>query len=185
MGEDKRLLRIGGQALVENALRKLSLLSDDVLVAGGSHFGPLPVMATWVRDDPSLSGPAAGIAAALEAAACPQALVLACDMPFVPPVLLAYLGRRARPGLLAVVPRVRGRWEPLCAVYSRECADLLRRECTGRRCALKVFLDDHVNDVLSLDEAALVSFGDPGVAFMNVNTPADLRRARQAAALGR
>ncbi|MFM9108738.1 MAG: molybdenum cofactor guanylyltransferase [Chloroflexota bacterium] len=90
MGSDKALLPAtpGGQTLLERALATVSDVADETfIVASGrpeyERFG-VPVVA----DLHPGAGALGGIATALRAARCERCLVVACDMPFLNPVLL-------------------------------------------------------------------------------------------------
>lgn len=181
MGTDKRALRLGGETLLDTALRRAWAVCREVVVAGEALGQAVPPGIATVTDCPTLAGPAAGIVAGLCTTSNPHALVLACDMPFVTEALLAHILSQADDSRLAVVPRIGRRWEPLCAVYSKRCAEVLRRECTPQRSALKVFLDGHRSDVLELSETDLAPFGDPEELFTNLNTPAEVQAARESA----
>lgn len=189
MGVDKRRLQLEGRTLLDIAVGKVSALCDEVVVAGGATAQRTIPGTSWVKDCPALSGPAAGIAAGLDAIGNSRALVLACDMPFVTEALMQSLLTTAEEGWLAVVPKVGSRWEPLCAVYATRCADLLRRECTPDRSALKVFLEGHGDEVRSLEEPELSRFGDSALLLANLNSPQDFQRAaarsRRSATAGR
>ncbi len=74
-------------------------------------------------------GPLAGLASGLGAAHGAICVVLAGDLPFVTPDLVDRLSRELASAaeLDAVVPRARGRAQPLCAVYRREVGRLATR----------------------------------------------------------
>lgn len=74
-------------------------------------------------------GPIAGVASGLDAAHGAICVVLAGDLPFVTPDLVDRLsGELAGDAELdAVVPRARGRAQPLCAAYRREVGRLAAR----------------------------------------------------------
>ncbi len=119
-------------------------------------------------------GPLAGIEAGL-AAAQAGIVVLAWDMPFVPPALLCELVRLGTADDRAVVP-VHGagsQREPLCAYYPSRalavCRGLLAR---GERQARA--LADALPMTALLRDDALSAFGDPVVMFTSVDTPEQL-----------
>ena len=80
-------------------------------------------------------GPLAGVASGLNAADGAICVVLAGDLPFVTPHLVDRLCRElasaaesdALDALDAIVPRARGRAQPLCAAYRREVGRLAAR----------------------------------------------------------
>ena len=89
-GVPKHSIVVDGQTLLD---RTLAAVSDAarVVVVGDDLLRPLVGAATLVREDPPLSGPAAGIGAALPHVTARRVIVLACDQPYVaeavPPLL--------------------------------------------------------------------------------------------------
>jgi molybdopterin-guanine dinucleotide biosynthesis protein A len=118
--------------------------------------------------------------AGLASARYPLTFVAAGDMPFLTQSIVSYLlGRLARGGVLAVVPRYRGRIHPLCAAYARTLLPRLGTALDGGAQAVHRFLE-RVDEVEYVGEE-LRRFGDPGLLLMNVNSPADLELARREA----
>src|SRR5437879_2077428 len=121
MGRDKALLMVDGRSLAERGAELLRAVADPVAEAGPGHSG-----LAAVREDPPGSGPLAGLCAG--AAELRRrghdgpVLLLAVDMPFVTPGLLALLARR--PGPPTAVPRAGGRAQPLCARYGADALEL-------------------------------------------------------------
>ena len=73
-----------------------------------------------------------GLAAGLEAATAPVALVVGCDLPFLRPLLLRLLAERALAGARLVVPVHEGERQLLCAAWSRGGAARGARRHRGR-----------------------------------------------------
>ena len=117
---------------------------------------------------------------AFAAARYPLTFVAAGDMPFLTQSMVGYLlGRLARGGVLAVVPRYRGRTHPLCAAYARTLLPRLGTALDGGARAVHGFLEG-VDEVEYVGEE-LRRFGDPDLLLMNVNSPGDLELARREA----
>jgi len=100
----KALATLDGEPLIRRAvgtLRTVTGRSPIVAVRTADQRERLAAAlpATWdvrfVRDDPSLSGPLAGVAAAAETAATPWLFVAGCDMPLLEPHAVAALFGRA------------------------------------------------------------------------------------------
>jgi molybdopterin-guanine dinucleotide biosynthesis protein A len=97
-GADKAALEYAGRSLLERALAATSAATRTVVVGPEQPTGR-PV--TFVREDPPLGGPAAGLLAGRDAlAAIPEpapglVVVLAVDMPLVRPGTVARLVRAA------------------------------------------------------------------------------------------
>ena len=173
MGKDKTQLMWGRHTLLEQAVRHLRSLTDDVLVVDSGSSFYLPGVRN-VQDRYKGRGPLGGIHAGLLEAKHEAALVLSCDMPFVTAELTAFLAAK-KEGFAAVIPRCRGHVEPLCAVYARSCLpvieDLLQ---AGDNQVRQVFAK--VNTCY-IEEAELERFGDVQQLFFNLNTPQDWQEA--------
>ncbi|MCL6450356.1 MAG: molybdenum cofactor guanylyltransferase [Acetobacteraceae bacterium] len=196
LGQEKASLEIGGHTLVELALLRLTGLVGGVILAGsGTDRGsPRPVGAqdgatqvraggtqpVLVRDLFPGRGPLGGIHAGLKAAPSARCMVLACDLPFVSRSLLAFLLDRAEAladNADVVVPRPGVFHEPLCAVYSRSCLPAIEAELVRAERPRVISFYPRVR-VAEVGAPELQACGDIGLMFFNLNTPADLERAR-------
>jgi molybdopterin-guanine dinucleotide biosynthesis protein A len=119
-------------------------------------------------------GPMAGIRTGLRTVDTAYAVVVACDMPFVDPALVAHLFDRAA-GHDAAVPRV-GEWfEPTHAVYH---ADRMAAACDRalEREERRIIAPLEELDNVVVEEAEIREYADLKT-FENVNTQADLAAA--------
>jgi molybdopterin-guanine dinucleotide biosynthesis protein A len=177
-GRPKGLERVGGRRIIDRVADALRGSVDDLLLIANDSSGDawLPGVARAEDVRPDL-GSLGGIHAALVRAGSPV-LVVAWDMPFVPPELLAQLRQRAE-GVDAVVPESDSKrgLEPLCAYYGLECvAPIERRLDAGDRRVIAFYEDVRLR---RLEASEVARFGDPAMMFMNVNTPAELARAEE------
>jgi molybdopterin-guanine dinucleotide biosynthesis protein A len=115
--------------------------------------------------------PLAGIVAALRVER--PAVVVACDMPFVAPDLIAFLAEADEP---LVVPALDGRLHPLLGRY--EAVLLPDLEAALRREEPLTRTIESLRPRF-LDEQELSRFGDPHRLLFNVNDPDDLREAER------
>lgn len=185
LGQDKLWETIGDRAMIQRVIDPLTSLSDEILVviAQGQAEPALPAVAKVVVDLYPGGGTLGGIYTGLVASSSSHSLVVACDMPFLNPSLLRYLVQIS-PGTDIVIPKVGEKLQPLHAIYSKECLDTLRQQVEQgkRRVSDFVELMKIKYKVRHVEEAEIDKF-DPGhLSFFNVNTPADLERARALAA---
>ena len=182
-GRPKGLERVGGRRVIDRVADALRDAADDLLLIAND-----PVSREWLADVPTASdvrmncGSLGGIHAAIVRAAGPV-LVVAWDMPFVPPALLRRL-RDAGAHADAALPESGSRrgLEPLCAYYSPSCVPAIERRLDAGDMRVVSFFDDV--RVERVPEGEVRMFGDPAVLFMNVNTPDDLALAERHAADG-
>lgn len=177
MGREKLTIELAGLPLIEHVKNALAGCCSEVLVVGGIRLEG----ARYVADErPGGQGPLAGIEAGLAAARFEHVFVAAGDMPFLTQSLVEYLLERLeRAGALAVVPRFGDRSHPLCAAYSRALSSRVGRALDHGVRAVHGFLEDL--DGVEYVWEELRRFGDPELLLLNVNSPAELERARREA----
>lgn len=179
MGElDKGLLDVGGRAIAAREAEALRAAgAGEVLLVGGDRARYAPLGLTHVDDQTPGAGPVAGLATALRASRATRAvLVVGCDLPLVEPALLAALAAALTGDIDAVVPRVDGRAQPLCAAYAPRVAAIAEARLAAADPRLVALVESL--RVRWLDEPALRAVDPTLRSFVNVNTPDDLRRAR-------
>jgi molybdenum cofactor guanylyltransferase len=173
-GNPKALIELGGRSIVERVVAALTPAVDDVLVVTNTPelyaFLGLPMVADVYPDHGSLGGIYSGLRAAGEIA-----FTVACDMPFLHPEVVRLVVERAGEGDV-VIPRVGEQLETMHAAYSQTCLPPIEARLRAGRLKIVGFFDDV--RVVEIGAAEVARFRDPAIAFMNVNTPDELERAR-------
>jgi molybdenum cofactor guanylyltransferase len=173
-GNPKALIELGGRSIVERVVAALTPAVDDVLVVTNTPelyaFLGLPMVADVYPDHGSLGGIYSGLRAAGEIA-----FTVACDMPFLHPEVVRLVVERAGEGDV-VIPRVGEQLETMHAAYSQTCLPPMEARLRAGRLKIVGFFDDV--RVVEIGAAEVARFRDPAIAFMNVNTPDELERAR-------
>ena len=173
-GEPKGLQLVGGRRIIDRVADALRENTDDLLLIANDPHAHTWLPGTRVDSDriPG-QGSLGGIHAALVAANS-SVMVVAWDMPFVPASLVRAIRDAATAGIDAVVPESSSKrgLEPLCAYYSPACIAPIERRLAGDDRRVIGFYEDVTLARLSHDEVA--RHGDPGIMFMNVNTPDEL-----------
>ena len=103
-------------------------------------------------------------------------LAVACDMPFLNQGLLRYMIEVAE-NFDLVVPRLGNIIEPLHAVYSKGC--LAPIQCLLEQDELQIFKFFHEVKVRYIETDEIERFDPDHLSFFNINTEADLKRARE------
>jgi molybdopterin-guanine dinucleotide biosynthesis protein A len=178
-GRPKALIEVGGRSIIERVLAALAPAVDEVLVVTNTPelyaFLGLPMVADVYPDHGSLGG----IYSGLKAAAGQAALTVACDMPFLHPEIVKLVAERAGEGDV-VIPRVGRQLETMHAAYGKACLPHIEARLEAGRLKIVDFFDKV--RVVEIAEADVARFRDPHIAFMNVNAPDELERARALAA---
>src|SRR3954464_958302 len=168
LGGDKAIVELEGRALILYPLEALHEVCADVAV-GANRDTMLPPLAgvadLWIEPDEPRH-PLAGVGHALRLALGRSVLVVAVGLPPVHAATLRPLAE-TDPGDAAVVaPRVHGRLQPLCALYTpRAAAGLASFDPSAR-----------ATDVVTALGVREVEVADP-TALFNVNRPEDLLQA--------
>ncbi len=178
LGTNKALVEVGGVPLIERVVGLLGQLSDDLLIVTNEpelyrHLNVRLAGDVW----PGM-GSLGGIYSGLRQARHGRALVVGCDMPFLSLPLLRFMARLSQ-DFDVVIPRCDGFLEPLHAVYSRACLGHVEAQLRAGDLRIISFLSQVRVRYLEQDE---LDAHDPRhLSLFNVNTPADLARARELA----
>jgi molybdenum cofactor guanylyltransferase len=173
-GLDKALASWRGQILLEHALAGLSGCAERFVVGGeDARYGFI-----GVRVYPDLEphrGSLFGLARALEVAAQPRVAATACDMPRLTGAYWAFLA--SLEGADVVIPEnATGQLEPLAAIYAKTCLPLVRDAIEESQLKMTGWLERaSVRVVPWVDLESRFGLD----VFRNVNTRADLERARR------
>jgi molybdenum cofactor guanylyltransferase len=169
IGGNKPLRLLGGERLIDRAVRIARLWSDDVRVALRTAEQlpglDLPVL----LDDPEIGGPLAGLSAALSACRASgrqTLLTLPCDVPFLPDDLSPSLEQQISDRLAAIASSGAD-LHPTCALWRPEALDHLPGYVKSGQRSLIGFAEAIGSVSVSWDAAH----------FFNVNEPADLETA--------
>lgn len=179
MGRDKANLLLGEQTLLRRVIATMQQLFPEVIV---SVRQPRPeidlpqVCDAQAGEGLQGGGPLAGLAAGLGRIATPWAFLVACDMPFIEPAMIALLAGH-RSGYQAVVPVVQGHQQTLAAFYAADCMGVLRAHLAGGgKNSLRALLENL--RVRYVDESELLP-ADPALrSFRDLDTPEDIETAR-------
>ena len=175
-GRNKAALKIGNDTVLDRQLARLRRVVDRTIIVAEDAvpfaWTGLQVVADLTPGDGALGA----LRTAVHAARSDRTLVMACDMPFVSEALLSYLVEAGRAADIAIPRTVRG-YEPLCATYSRRCADEMARLIAERRFKLSevALIPGLIIRELGPDE--LRPFGPEELLFFNINTSDDYARA--------
>jgi len=171
LGFPKHQLMVDGERVIDRLHRRLGPLFAETVVVGRGLDG-LPDGVRVTDDRYAVRSPLVGIHAGLAASRTDLTFVTACDMPHVEPALVEFLLGQAE-GVDAVVPVVRGYYEPLCAVYRKTCLGPIER-----------LIEDGTLKVSTLYEGVrLRKVGEPQVhahdpdfrSLVNLNAPEAIR----------
>jgi molybdopterin-guanine dinucleotide biosynthesis protein A len=168
MGSNKALLPYRGGRFIEVISRQLAELFREVIVVTNHPDQYAFVPFRKVSDTFPGMGPLAGIHAGLAASSGDAAFVVACDMPYLNPLLIRRLVRNAGSGRV-VIPESPHGPEPLHAVYGKECLDEIQVSLAAGETRIRSFFGR--SSVLTIPASEVARYDPDFRSFCNINTP--------------
>ena len=183
LGHDKVLETVGNTSLLEQVISRIDPLSKEIIIVTAkertfTQLASRPKVKV-VSDIFPGQGSLGGIYTGLVKSDSFYNLVVAADMPFVNTSLLRYMIGICE-GFDFVLPRVNGLFEPLHAIYSKNCITPIESILNeGKKVIVELFKYVKVKYV----EADEVDKFDPQhLSFFNINTKEELELAKKIAA---
>ena len=182
LGQSKALQVVEGKSLIQWVVDRLAILSTEIIIAT-AHGEAIPcssaVRIKTVADIYPGKGPLVGIYSGLIASSSSRAIVVGCDTPFLSVSLLEYMTQICST-FDVVVPRIKKKVEPLCAVYSKSCLAPIQRLLEQNELGISELFS--MVKVKYIEEDEMNSFDPEHLSFFNINSQADLNKARKLAA---
>jgi molybdopterin-guanine dinucleotide biosynthesis protein A len=183
LGHDKVLETVGNTSLLEQVISRIDPLSKEIIIVTAkertfTQLASRPKVKI-VSDIFPGQGSLGGIYTGLVKSDSFYNLVVAADMPFVNTSLLRYMIGICE-GFDFVLPRVNGLFEPLHAIYSKNCITPIESILNeGKKVIVELFKYVKVKYVES-DEVD--KFDPQHLSFFNINTKEELELAKKIAA---
>jgi len=169
MGTNKALIVYRGKELYRYSLEKLEKLCDEIIISSNNpDYTHLPY--SCYPDDIKDIGPLGGIFTCLTRISNPYALVLSCDMPFIPYEYLEFLQRNAHDAAVVCGVNQHGMPEPLAGVYSKNVVPAINALILKGEYRMSALFKQAGARLIPLQGSP---FQDIGI-FKNINTPEDL-----------
>lgn len=172
MGKDKAQLEFSGQTMFERALKLLQLNFTAVLIAGERPDLSQPDVPALPDIYPGSA--LGGLYTGLKAANSSWVFVAPCDMPY-PDQRIVELLLQNRNGYDAVVPRTPAGYEPVFALYHKNC--LSQMEAMLQQDQYRIYDFYQRINIRYIDPPELPEGWQR--SLINVNTPDDLARIKE------
>lgn len=183
MGRNKALLPLGDRMMVRRIVDAIAEIADEVVVVVSGRQDPeeyrrvLPPTVRLTADTAEQQSPVVGISSGLSALTSEYACVLSCDVPFVKPMVLDYLFKRAEGEDAAIPIWPDGLIEPLQAVYRVEPTRLAAKEAVEADELKNTDMIKRLERVKYVSVEELRAFDKELLSFFNVNTLDEYRTA--------
>ncbi|MFC1943645.1 molybdenum cofactor guanylyltransferase [Chloroflexota bacterium] len=185
LGRNKALETIGGKSLIECVTERLRPLTSQIMIVTSREHLNLPgaSKAEILVDLYPGKGPLGGIYTGLLASRSSHSIVVACDMPFLNTELLSHMVELCG-DFDAVVPRLgEGMVEPLHAIYSKSCLDIMKTQLERNQLGVNPFLN--TVRVRYVERAECQRLDPQLLSFFNINYQSDLDQAIALATKGK
>jgi len=179
---DKFLETVVNESLLQRVISCVSPLSSDIILVTAGEKPTLQSIdypkLRVVTDIYPGKGPLVGIYTGLATSTLFYNLVVASDMPFLNQALLRYMIQLST-NFDIVAPRVGNLVEPLHAVYSKSCLAPIERMIKEDK--LRIYPLFNSVSVRYVEAEEIERFDPKHLSFFNINTKADLEKARELA----
>ncbi len=178
LGIDKRFLEIGGRPCIQRVIDAYQGLFKEVLIVADA---PEPFMSLGARVVVDLIPERAtlgGLYTGLHFAAHDRVFAAASDMPWLSPAAIRVVLDQALSGDI-VIPDLAGKLQPMHAVYAKTCLPVLRSLVEAGRLKVQDLCMSPQLRVHRIPEAAFRDVDSELRSFFNINTPADLAKAKK------
>ncbi|MCK7514265.1 MAG: molybdenum cofactor guanylyltransferase [Desulfobacterales bacterium] len=176
MGVNKAFLKIDGERLIDKTLNIYRPIFAEIIIVTNDPLSYIEFTdATIVTDIYKGKGPLGGIYTGLFYAKHQHAFACSCDMPFLNEAFIAYMiGQSEKYDV--IVPELPEGYQPLHAIYSRNCLPPIRRLILMDKLKITGFYRDM--RVLPISEERIRPFNEDGSLFQNLNTPEELEKVQ-------
>jgi molybdopterin-guanine dinucleotide biosynthesis protein A len=177
MGEDKRFVLVGQRTLFERSCAVLCALFEQVYIVIAQDSPSLRAGVPVVRDLVPDCGSLGGLYTGLRLAKTQHIFLAASDMPFLNPDVIRYMVPLKDQADIVI-----GQWEaqlqPTHAVYGRDCLPVLEDMMKLHNRKIQSMIGHPALRVRVIAEMEIRQIDHDGCSMFNINTPADLERAR-------
>ncbi|MEN6507980.1 MAG: molybdenum cofactor guanylyltransferase [Smithella sp.] len=176
MGTNKAFLEINGVRLIDKTINIYRGLFSEIIIVTNDPLSYLEFTnATVITDIYKGKGALGGIYTGLFYSKNTYAFVSACDMPYLNKDFIEYLaGQSGKHDV--IVPVLAEGYQPLHAIYSRNCLPSIKRLLMLDKLKVTGFYRDM--RVLGVSEEQILPFNKNGRLFQNLNTPQDVERVQ-------
>jgi molybdopterin-guanine dinucleotide biosynthesis protein A len=173
MGTNKAFLIIDGVRLIDNILGIYRKIFDEIIIVTNDPLAYIEFSdAVIVTDIYKEKGALGGIYTGLFYASYNNSFVAACDMPYLNKDFILYMiGQTGKHDI--IVPENTDGFQPLHAVYSRNCLPVINRLLTADK--LKITGIYKEMRLLKIPAGEIKQFDPDGLVFLNINTPEDYK----------
>ncbi len=174
MGKDKSFALLENIPIIEHVIKKLETIFSKIVISTNNvdfyRKYNYPVIKDIYRGKDSIGG----IYSVLKNIDTEYAFIVACDMPFIEIEAINLLVKNINDFHL-VIPKIKGKYQPLFAIYSKKCLHPLEKLIVSDRLKISFLVPEVKTKVLSHLDFKKVCNVDKN--FFNINSENDYRKA--------
>lgn len=180
-GANKAFIQIGDIRIIDQITQIFRQIFQEVIIITNTPKDYAYLNIKIAQDIIPGLGPLGGIYTGLTHASNECIFTTACDMPFIKSELIYHMINLSD-AYDVVVPKIQGRLQPLHAIYSKGCLPYIKELINSHR---RVDKDLRIRDfydrvrVYYLVEQEIKPFDPDHLAFFNINTQEDLKKAEE------
>ncbi len=178
IGDEKAFLRIGQKTIIEKEIAVLSTIFTRIIIVTNCPEKYKHLEVDLVPDLIPDKGPLGGIYSGLTISEDKHDFVVSCDLPFLNTGLISYMKELIGQHDV-IIPRLERFLEPLHAIYSKDCLTSIKKYLDKNNLRIQSFFTE--KSIKYIDKTEVERFDPAGIAFFNVNTEENLKRARSIA----
>ena len=171
-GRNKAMIEVGGRRILDRIYEIFSQIFEEIVIVTNDPIRYSEWNALLVTDIFPIRSSLTGIHSGLFSVSNPYAFITACDAPFLKRELIECLIELIDTKSDVIVPETSRGFEPLCAVYSKNCLGLIENSLKREKFKIRKIFDKLRIKKVS---ESLLRQHDPNLeSFININTPQEL-----------
>ena len=176
-GQCKAFLSVGGKRIIDHLFDIFNALFEDIILVTNDPHKFLDWDINIVTDLFPVRSSITGIHAGLFYALNHFSFLAACDTPFLKKELVEKILGNIEQGIDVVVPQTQVGFEPLCAVYSKNCLKPIEEQIIQNKLTIRQLFNKR--RVKKISEKILREQDPDLISFFNINTPQDQEKAEK------
>lgn len=173
MNCDKAFLKLGSKTIIEELIMRLKKKFSRFIIVANDKEKYMKFGAEVISDILPNKGPLGGIYTGLVKSDSFYNFIFACDTPFLNIDLIEYMVTQAE-GADVIVPNWKQKFEPLHAIYSKECIRAIEKQLQKDDLKITNFFSEV--KVKEIKQEKLETFNLGESPFININTKEDYIR---------
>jgi molybdopterin-guanine dinucleotide biosynthesis protein A len=178
MEQNKALLRIGGNSLIQRLIGLLDLLFSEIIISTNEPENYDFTKKKIIKDIFPGRGPLGGIHSALQFTSTEKNFFISCDMPFILSSMIEFLCDYKTDALI-ILPKAEGRIQQLCGLYSKSTLSEIKKLLVESSDKMKSKVKGSIFELIKRVPTDIVDVSKLEYyhrdIFFNMNTPEDYK----------